>query len=107
MCNTCNWNRTEAPDVVRSKQHTYLHALVRCTSKAENEDDQGPPSTDQRIMALERTVGALDGKMGRLEEALSRIERLLVTNLSTNSTQGEHSAALCARCRTFIPPEVV
>lgn len=98
----------EPPEVAQHKQHTYMHALVRCTQKAECEDEQAELTTDERIGMLERTVGALDGRMGRLEDALTRIERLLVTTLAASAgsnsfaTQTHTPATVCPRCKEML-----
>ncbi|KAJ3537236.1 hypothetical protein NM688_g6718 [Phlebia brevispora] len=112
MCNTCNWKREKQPALSPNKQHSYLHALVRCTPQVESEVEKVGPTTDERIGLLERSMGALDARMGRLEEALMRMEQLLVANLAATRTplpqieQSHHHARspmLCERCRDVIP----
>ena len=97
MCNTCNWKRRQPPDVPREKQHTYLHALVRCTPKVEGGEEASPLTTDERIGQLEKTVSALDGRMVSLEDALLRIEQLLLASLR------RQNQSVCTRCHGSQP----
>ncbi|KAI0701233.1 hypothetical protein BC835DRAFT_271177 [Cytidiella melzeri] len=95
LCSTCTARRVEATSSFdRSKQHSYLHTLVRCARKPPSDAKAAERSAEERMAALEQTVWALTGNVGRVEETLSRIERLLLSTLagkqSSNGTSCPH-----------------
>lgn len=87
MCGKCTWQRVDPPSVDKAKEHTYLHALVRCKQKHQIKEDN---ATEARMSALEGKVselggrvGELDGKVNALDDKVSRIEDYLVRMEST------------------------
>lgn len=67
-------------------RHTYLHALVRCNPKANDQADTSTTEVDDRVSvnALHEKVADLDGKVGELsnkvkglEDCLGRVEETL------------------------------
>ena len=74
----------QAPDIDKTMEHTYEHALVRCQplhSPAHIQDDK-----EDRIIELEKTVGNLGEKLTCLEDSLEKVQaalNLLLTKIDT------------------------
>ena len=95
LCSTCTARRVNPTITDKTRQHTYLHTLVRCTRKVESDAKPSERSAEERMAALEQTVWSLTNKVGRVEDTLSRIERLLLASLASNKS----SCPNCPHCR--------
>ncbi|KAI0083001.1 hypothetical protein BDY19DRAFT_1051579 [Irpex rosettiformis] len=74
QCVKCIIKRIPAIKFFDNDPHTYLHHLVRCRAKEESIKE---PTTEERLLIVEKKVDVLDARMTKLEAYLERIERKL------------------------------
>ncbi len=85
MCNKCQAKQVPAPNIDKTAEHTYEHALVRCQplhSPTHIEDDK-----EDKIKELEKTVGNIGEKLTRLEDSLEKVQAVLSLFLTKIDTR--------------------
>lgn len=80
MCNTCLAKGVPRPSLNPLTQHTYGHALLRCTAEAKPAGPQ-PGITEGVVVAtvptLEGKVVEMDAKLSDLRDRFSKMEQTM------------------------------
>lgn len=82
QCAVCSiaWDESACKAFTKDhKPHTYVHHLVRCYDRLEEEEVEGP-TMEERMAAIEWSVGSLHQRFERVERLLERIEHKLLTD---------------------------
>ena len=86
MCNHCQANKVQAPEVDRDTEHTYQHALVRCKQRHtlsflepdnKNKEVMTSITVEDRMTELEKIVRNQNIKLAGLEDSLKRVQEAL------------------------------